>query len=122
MLKGIEMERVVVTLLAFLNPPIDWFPMSVILLSSRRRRSPPCMPIRGDIRILTQVGCMAHNKECSDSSAAGDSFNMSFLIRKEGGKEEEENGCSMPDSSSEGILGTRCSCTDSAGDRRRDGT
>ena len=35
MIQGIEMERVVVTLLAFLNPPIDWVPMGVILRNRR---------------------------------------------------------------------------------------
>ena len=61
---------------------------------------------------------MIHNKEYSHSSAIGDSFNMSFLIRKK----EEGDGYSMPDSSSEDILGTRYLCRDSAGYRRRDGT
>ena len=42
------------------------------------------MPNSRDFRILTQIGCVAHNKECSDSSADDESFNMSFLIRKEG--------------------------------------
>jgi hypothetical protein len=35
MIQGIEMERVVITLLAFLNPPIDWVPMGVILRNRR---------------------------------------------------------------------------------------
>ena len=35
MVKGIEMERVVITLLAFLNPAIDLVPMGVILRSRR---------------------------------------------------------------------------------------
>jgi hypothetical protein len=30
MVKGVEMERVVVTLLAFLNPPIDWVSIGVV--------------------------------------------------------------------------------------------
>jgi hypothetical protein len=37
-----------------------------------------------------------------DSSAVDDSFNISFIIRKE---EEEGDGYSMPDSSSEDIFG-----------------
>jgi hypothetical protein len=35
MVKGIEMERVAITLLAFLNPLIDWVPMGVILCNRR---------------------------------------------------------------------------------------
>jgi hypothetical protein len=33
MVKGVEMERVVITLLAFLDLPIDWVLMGVILQS-----------------------------------------------------------------------------------------
>jgi hypothetical protein len=86
-IKGGKTERVVITLLALLDLPIDWFPMSVILSSSKHRRSPPWMPNTGDFRILTQVDCMVRNKECSDSSSIDDTFNMSFLIRKGGRKE-----------------------------------
>jgi hypothetical protein len=42
------------------------------------------MPDSRGFRNLTQIACMVHNKECSDSSAVDESFNMSFLIRKEG--------------------------------------
>jgi hypothetical protein len=35
MVKGVEMERVVVTPLAFLNPLIDWVPMGVVLRNRR---------------------------------------------------------------------------------------
>ena len=35
MIKDVEMERVVITLSAFLNPPIDWIPMSVVLRHCR---------------------------------------------------------------------------------------
>ena len=31
------MERVIITLLAFLNPPIDWIPMGVVLRNRRRK-------------------------------------------------------------------------------------
>jgi hypothetical protein len=34
-IEGVEMERVVITLLVFLNPPIDWVPMGVILRNRR---------------------------------------------------------------------------------------
>jgi hypothetical protein len=35
MIKGVEMERVVVTLLAFLDPPIDWVSVGVVLRNRR---------------------------------------------------------------------------------------
>jgi hypothetical protein len=35
MIQGIEMERVVVTLLVFLDSPIDWVPMGVVLRNRR---------------------------------------------------------------------------------------
>jgi hypothetical protein len=35
MIKGVEMERVVITLLIFLNSPIDWIPMGIILRNRR---------------------------------------------------------------------------------------
>jgi hypothetical protein len=35
MIEGVKMERVVITLLAFLNPSIDWVPMGVILRNRR---------------------------------------------------------------------------------------
>jgi hypothetical protein len=37
MVKGVEMERVVITLLAFLDLPIDWVLMGVILQVHRPR-------------------------------------------------------------------------------------
>ena len=36
MIKGVEMERVVISLLVFLNPPIDRILMGVILRNRRR--------------------------------------------------------------------------------------
>jgi hypothetical protein len=35
MVKSIEMKRVEVTLFTFINPPIDWVPMGIILRNSR---------------------------------------------------------------------------------------
>jgi hypothetical protein len=35
MIKDVEMKRVVITLLAFFNPPIDWVSMGVILRNRR---------------------------------------------------------------------------------------
>jgi hypothetical protein len=35
MVKNIEMKRVEVTLFDFVNPPIDWVPVGVILRNSR---------------------------------------------------------------------------------------
>jgi hypothetical protein len=35
MIKGVEIKRVVITLLAFLNPLIDWVSMNVILRNRR---------------------------------------------------------------------------------------
>ena|ERR1700728_4044139 len=49
MILGIEMERVVITLLAFLNLPIDRVPMGVIL------RSPLCCQIAEILEFLRRL-------------------------------------------------------------------
>ena len=67
MIQDIEMECVVITLLAFLNPPIDWLAAVI--------------PNRRDLGILPQIGCVVHNKEYSYSSIVDDSFNMLFRVR-----------------------------------------
>jgi hypothetical protein len=67
MIQGIEMECVVITLLAFLNPPIDW--LAAVIPNSR------------DLGILAKIGSVVHGKECSYSSVVDHSFNMLCLVR-----------------------------------------
>ena len=40
------------------------------------------IPNVGDLGIFAQIGCVVHNKECSQSSIVDDSFNMLFLCQK----------------------------------------
>jgi hypothetical protein len=102
MIQGIEMERVVVTLLVFLDPPIDWVPMVSIPIYFEHRgtaytvRTAPvsCHTIiieapalaavmlnSRDLGILAQIGCVVHNKVCPQPPIADDSFNRHFLVR-----------------------------------------
>jgi hypothetical protein len=39
------------------------------------------MPNSRDFGILAQIGCVVHNKKCSQSSIVDDSFNILFLIK-----------------------------------------
>jgi hypothetical protein len=39
------------------------------------------MPDNKDLRILAQVNCVVHNKECSYFSTINNSFNMVFPVR-----------------------------------------
>jgi hypothetical protein len=84
------MERVVITISAFISPPFEdcgtactvvTAPVSCHTIVIETPALAAVMLNSRDLRILAQVGCVVHNKECSESSVANDSFNMLFLVR-----------------------------------------
>jgi hypothetical protein len=97
MVKSIEMKRVEVTLFTFVNPPIDWVLVGVILRNSRRGSIEPIplhamiikasalstvVPDGRDLGIFTHIGGVLDNKEFAHSVPANDAFSVSFLVRK----------------------------------------